>query len=92
MVKITDEQNKVISDNELSKNFEEKDLQIIEEQSFTRFSSLKEASNNFEKKYLLYLLKKNLYDIKQTANILNISTIQLKDKLLKLNLMPKSQV
>ena len=92
MVKTTDEQNKVISDNELSKNFEEKDLQIIEEQSFTRFNSLKEASNNFEKKYLLYLLKKNLYDIKQTANILNISTIQLKDKLLKLNLMPKNQV
>ncbi len=90
IVKATKENDKIIDDLDLTKYIEEKKLDFIEEQTFTKFNSLKEATNSFEKKYLFYLLKKNMYDIKQTANILNMSVIQLKEKIQKLNLVIKS--
>lgn len=64
----------------------EKKTQLIEEQSFLRFASLKEAINKFEENFLIHLLKKNKYDIKQTSNRLNLTPIQLRDKLLKFNI------
>lgn len=67
----------------------ENKTQVIEEQSFLRFASLKEATNKFEENFLIHLLKKNKYDIKQTSNRLDLTTIQLRDKLLKFNIYKK---
>ncbi|MFH1461504.1 MAG: response regulator [bacterium] len=64
----------------------EKKAALIEEQSFLRFSSLKEATYEFEKNFLLFLLKKNKNDIKQTSNRLELTPVQLRDKLLKFNI------
>lgn len=80
--------NDIIHAKDIFKYTEKKDLKIIEEQSFTRFNSLKEATDSFEKKFLLHLLKKHRYDINQLSNSLNLTTIQVKEKLqqFKLNL------
>jgi len=60
--------------------------EIIEEQSYLRFNSLTEATTEFEKKFLLYYLKKNKYDLKQVSNQLNLTPVQLRDKLLKFDI------
>jgi DNA-binding NtrC family response regulator len=80
------DKNKVISETEILNYLEENKTNVIAEQKFTKFNSLKDAVNNFEKKFLLYLLKKNRYDIKQASSNINLSAMQLKDKLLKLNI------
>lgn len=79
------DKNKIISETEILSYLEENKINIIAEQTFTKFNSLKDAVNSFEKNFLLYLLKKNRYDIKQTSSNINLSAMQLKDKLLKLN-------
>lgn len=76
----------VVTEEELISLLGEKQIQLIEEQSFLRFNSLKQATTEFEKKYLKYLLKKNRYDMKQTSDLLDLTPIQLRDKLLKLNI------
>ncbi len=67
----------------------EKKTQVIEEQSFLRFNSLKEATNEFEKNFLIFLLKKNQYDLKQVSDRLNLTPVQLRDKILKFNIEVK---
>lgn len=64
----------------------ERTIQFIEEQALLRFSSLEEATKTFKKNYLLYLLKKNHYNINQVSDRLNLSPIQLKNKLLELKI------
>jgi two-component system, NtrC family, nitrogen regulation response regulator NtrX len=83
---ITSKTDNVVTDQELITLLGEKQTQLIEEQSFLRFSSLKQATTEFEKNYLLYLLKKNKFDLKQTSDLIDLTTIQLRDKLLKLNI------
>lgn len=85
MVKTSDK-NDIIDDKDILKYIEEKEQKIIEEQSFTRFNSLKEATDSFEKNFLLHLLKKNRYDINQLSNSLNLTSAQLKEKLLRFKL------
>ncbi len=82
----TDQENQVINPEILNLYLDEKRTHIIEEQFFTKFNSLKEASQDFEKNFLTFLLKKNHFDIKQVSNRLNLTPIQLRDKILKLDL------
>ncbi len=90
VIKTFKNENGIISEAEIFEYLEENQIEMIEEQSFTSFKSLTEAMNNFEKKFLLYFLKKNKYDIKQASNNLNLTSVQLKDKLLKLNINIKN--
>jgi DNA-binding NtrC family response regulator len=63
----------------------EKELPFVEEQSMLYFNTIDQATDEFKKNFLLYLLKKNHYNIDQVANRLNISPAQLKNQLLELN-------
>ncbi|MBD3273298.1 response regulator [Candidatus Dependentiae bacterium] len=86
IVSLSEKDDNVINVTDIINFLGEKQTQLIEEQSFLRFSSLKEAKNEFEKKFLIYLLKKNKYDIKQISDRLDLTPIQLRDKLLKFNI------
>ena len=90
IVQTTSIQNNVITAQALTNYINEKNAQIIEEQSFLRFNSLQEAIEEFEKNFLLYHLKKTKYDLNQLSNRLNLTPIQLRDKMLKLNLEIKN--
>lgn len=79
------DEHTIISPNQLFSLLEENKYQIIEEQSFTMFNSLQEATSEFEKNFLLYLLKKNHYNLEQVSNRLNLTNIELKNKLIKLS-------
>ena len=81
--------NCVIDIQDIINHLGEKQTQLIEEQSFLRFASLKEATNQFEKNFLLHLIKKSKHDIKQISNRLDLTPIQLRDKLLKFNIEVK---
>jgi len=61
-------------------------MQFIEEQSMMQFDSLDQATIAFKKNFLLYLLKKNHYNIDQISHRLNLSPVQLKNKLLELKI------
>ena len=76
----------IVIPEEINNLLNEKDIQFIEEQSFTRFDSLNKATEEFEKRFLLYLLKKNSYNIEQVCDRLNLSPSQLKNKMLELNI------
>ena len=83
-------ESRIITPEILAEFLPEKNLQIIEEeQSFYRFNSLKEATEEFEKQFLIYQLKKNHHDIAQLSNVLNLTTLQLRDKMLKFNIKYK---
>jgi len=62
------------------------DLHLIEEQRFQRFTSLHEATQSFQKKFLLYQLKKNRYDLDQVSNILSMDVIELRNELNRLDI------
>ncbi len=85
----TTNESEIITPEILAEFLPEKNLQIIEEQSFYRFNSLKEATEEFEKQFLIYQLKKNHHDIAQLSNVLNLTTLQLRDKMLKFNIKYK---
>ena len=85
----TTNESEIITPEILAEFLPEKNLQIIEEQSFYRFNSLKEATEEFEKQFLIYQLKKNHHDIAQLSNVLNLTTLQLRDKMLKFNITYK---
>lgn len=76
--------HKVITTDDLTDYL--KEIELIEEQSFGQFDSFSEAINLFEKKFLLYYLKKHQYDLNQVCDRLNLTPVKLKDKMLKLNL------
>lgn len=80
----------VITPEELQKYLTEKDLQFIQEQTFTTFVSLNDARNQFEKNFITYLLKKNCYNLTQVSDRLHIDVPLLKSKLLELNIDFKS--
>ncbi|MFH1644345.1 MAG: response regulator [bacterium] len=82
----TEQDHKVITVDDLTYYLKEKDMEFIEEQSFDRFNSLNDAINLFEKKFLLYYLKKHHFDLNQVCDRLSLTPIQLKDKILKFNL------
>lgn len=59
---------------------------FIEEQRFQFFSSLDEATHSFQKKFLLYQLKKSRYDINQLSDALSMEPQELKTKILGLGI------
>jgi DNA-binding NtrC family response regulator len=84
------DKNSNISMNMLEKLLSEREVEFVEEQSFLSFNSLEDAKQNFERKYLLYILRKSNFDLQQTSEKLNISISVLSDKVSKLNINLKS--
>jgi DNA-binding NtrC family response regulator len=78
--------HQVVPANQIVPIVGEKGLQFVEEQSMLYFNTIDQATNEFKKKFLLYLLKKNLYNIDQVSSRLNISPAHLKNKLLELKI------
>jgi DNA-binding NtrC family response regulator len=82
--------NTMISQNEIMEAIDDKESSLIDEQSFSRFRSLSIAKKEFEKNFLLHLLKKNLYNLNQVADQIELPLPHLKNKLLELNIkIPK---
>lgn len=79
--------NNVITPEMLESLLPEVNIPYTQEQSFTTFCSLDEATEYFEKKYLLYLLKKHHYNLEQLGESIKISLPELKAKIYKLNLL-----
>lgn len=77
----------VVGPNDLLSLFGERDIQVVEEQQFSSFMSLGDAVANFEKNFLLYLLKKNHYNVEQVAFQLNISAPELRTKISTYNIL-----
>jgi DNA-binding NtrC family response regulator len=70
----------------------EKKIQFLEEQSLHRFNSLGEATAEFQKNFLLYLLKKNYYNIDEVSSQLNVPVLQLKNQLKELKIDIHKQI
>jgi DNA-binding NtrC family response regulator len=51
-----------------------------------QFNSLQEATENFERSFLVYALKKNRFNMEHVSNKLNISLHELQDKISKLDI------
>lgn len=64
----------------------EQEVDLIEEQFFSKFSTLEEATKTFEKKFILYLLQKNFYNIEKVADRLSITPLVLENTLNRLNI------
>jgi two-component system nitrogen regulation response regulator NtrX len=64
----------------------EADYHFVEEQGFRTFSSLQEATLLFQKKFLLYQLKKNRYDLEQVSNLLSMDVVDLRNELQRLDI------
>ena len=62
------------------------DRPFIEEQRFQGFATLDEATSAFQKKYLLYQLKKNRYDLNQVSNALSMKISDLHNEIARLNI------
>lgn len=91
IVTLTNPEQHMITPQELHEHLNEKDHQLIEEQAYTHYSSLQEATAAFEKKFLLHLLKKNRYDLEQLSDRLNLNIPQLRAKMLELSIEFKGQ-
>lgn len=58
----------------------------LEEQMFSRFNSLEQATTVFQQRYLSHLLKTHRYDTQQLADFLQIPVSQLHDTISKLHI------
>lgn len=76
----------VVTPTDLATILGEKEVQFVEEQQFTNFNSLGEATHAFEKNFLLYLLKKNHYNVEQVAFQLSLSAPELRNKITELKI------
>lgn len=85
----TTESNRIITPETLAPYLPESSIFFAEEQSFTRFNSLDHATEQFEKKYILYLLKKHRYNLEQLGEFLKVPLAELKAKIYKFDLLPK---
>ncbi len=81
-----DKSHDILTPQALTELVGEKNIEFIEEQSILSFNSLDEATREFKKNFLLYLLKKNHYNISAVSSILNLSSAQLKNKLVELQI------
>lgn len=59
---------------------------LVEEQTFSDFASLEEATNHFEKEFLLYHLRKSKFNLLQVSDTLDLKIHQLHAKMQKLNI------
>ncbi len=60
--------------------------EILEEQEFSRFNSLQQATEKFQQHYLMHLLKLHRYDTTQLAEFLQIPVAKLYDTMIKLHI------
>jgi DNA-binding NtrC family response regulator len=90
MVQVTKDDDLVVDPRVLCEYLSERSLPFIQEQSFNKLSSLNEALTVFEKKFLLYHLKKNRYDLNQVSDRLSLGLCVLKDRMLKLGIEYKA--
>lgn len=74
---------------QLQKFLHEKNTHFIEEQAFLHFNSLQEATENFERHFLTYTLKKSRFDMEQVSDSLKISLHDLQNKISKLDIQFK---
>ncbi len=75
-----------ITAGDLKKVLPESPAFFCEEQSFTRFNSLSDATQEFQREYVAHLLKRYHYDTSQLAEFLNISTDTLHETMHKLHI------
>jgi len=85
----TQEDHAIITPEQVVSVLGEKDTQFIEEQSLFQFDSIEQATTEFKKNFLLYLLRTNRYNIDQVSHRLNLSPVQLKNQLLELKINVK---
>lgn len=79
----------IITPDILEASLPESTIPYAQEQSFTCFTSLDDATKHFEKKYLLYMLKKHRYNLEQLSESLKLPLVDLKTKMYKLDLLLK---
>lgn len=79
--------DQIITPTHLQPFLHEADHHLIEEQRFRGFSSLHEATLSFQKKFLLYQLKKNRYDLEQVSDVLSMGVVDLRNELQRLNIL-----
>jgi DNA-binding NtrC family response regulator len=65
------------------------DTTLIEEQLYYQYVSFDEAVLSFEKKFLLYHLKKNRYDLEKVSHKTKLNVLQLQNKLAALDIVLK---
>jgi DNA-binding NtrC family response regulator len=65
------------------------DSTLIEEQLYHEYTSFDEAVACFQKKFLLYHLKKNRYDLELVSHKTKLNIVQLQNKLAALNIVFK---
>ncbi|NDD53564.1 sigma-54-dependent Fis family transcriptional regulator [bacterium] len=70
----------------LKKILPEEASSFFEEQSYTRFASIDDATQEFQREYISHLLQKYRYDMHQLAEFLNISVDTLNDTMHKLHI------
>lgn len=91
LVKSLPDDQSVITPDSVETSLPESSIPYTQEQSFTCFTSLDEAAKHFEKKYLLFMLRKHHYNLEQVGEFLKIPIIDLKAKIYQLNLLPHNK-
>ena len=86
IVSMTPGNHDVVTPAELFSYWGERNTQPVEEQQYLSFVSLDDATEHFQKSFLTYLLRKNHFDLEQVSGHLSMSTTQLRNKLLELNI------
>lgn len=81
--------SEIIEADSLEKLFSECSQEFVEEQLYSRFNSIEQATDAFQQRYLSHLLKTYRYDFAQLAEFLKIPTTQLHDTMVKLHINVK---
>lgn len=78
--------HKVITSQDLATIIGERKVDFVDKHLIMNFGSIEEATTEFKRKFILYLLQKNNYNIDEVSGRLSITPVQLKNKLLELNI------
>lgn len=89
LVALTAYEETIITPTMVESTLPESEQSLVDEQLFTKFDSLQEATERFEKEFFLHLLKKHRFDLSQISDQLNIPLPDLKARMFKLNLVAK---
>jgi DNA-binding NtrC family response regulator len=76
----------VITIEDLFVMFPEKQTSFVDEQLFCHFGSLDEATETFQKTYLLYVLKQHEYNLKKISHLLHINISELRATIVRLGI------
>lgn len=86
LIALASDQKAMIDVQDICKLLPEKNTAFIDEQLYSRFDSLEQATEIFQQRYLSHLLKTYQYNIEQLAEFLQVPLVQLRDKMLKLHI------